>query len=89
MVVLMSMISSQRFVQIFGSRTGQTRQLEIERSYLVAENANDLRNLLDWNDPFARFAEIQANSRAIWTTVELKMLKRNCGRDADGEHREG
>ena len=56
---------------------GLQRQIATQDGLLSPKVRNPSGNALNWNDIL--FHRIQPNKRAICTTVELKMLRTNCG----------
>ena len=53
------------------------RQVAIQDNLLSPKVRNPSGDMFNWNDIL--FHRIQPNKRAICTTVELKMLRTNCG----------
>ncbi len=56
-----------------------TRQHGGPLYFLTAQDKNSLSDALNRDDCLTHSIKPQANSRAIWATVVLKMLNMNCG----------
>ena len=73
-------IASDRLVQMTGRNAVKSGQIEHRAMTFCPRSTRMVCAIhVSGNDLFAHSVASQANSRAIWTTVVLKMLKTNCG----------